>query len=153
MRVEFYGLISVLLLALCLFIPPIKVRGQLAAEGFPLVGDAQYGGAVPKSSSFWREKYRVYKGDGDKNSGRAFGAVVSYLDSEHLALQCCELKFLHPIFDGSDKVRSSDRWNLFRLDQASWTPYLKRYQTETAKVSSSEVTSSFTEMPLLNQRE
>ncbi len=111
-----------------------QIRGQLAAEGFPLVGDVQYGGAVPNTSSLHREQCE----------GRAEG----FLDSERLALQCCSLEFLDPrhrgdddggadLDDSSGRATRSDRWNSFRLDSAFWTPFLDQYTTDVAKLASS----------------
>ena len=119
-----------------------QIRGQLAAEGFPLVGDVQYGGAVPNTSSLWKERCK--------------GRVESFLDSEHLALQCCSLEFLDPHHevksDGPDKVKRSERWNSFRLDSAFWTPFVDQHHTESATIASSEATSSLAdEEPLLKQ--
>ncbi|KAL7534924.1 hypothetical protein ACHAXR_006159 [Thalassiosira sp. AJA248-18] len=119
-----------------------QIRGQLAAEGFPLVGDVQYGGAVPSTSSLYKERCK--------------GRVESFLDSEHLALQCCSLEFLDPNHvvksDGSDAVKRSQRWKSFRLDSAFWTPFLAGYHDKNAKIDSSEATSSLTdEAPLLKQ--
>eukprot|EP00571_Detonula_confervacea_P002182 CAMPEP_0172326848 /NCGR_PEP_ID=MMETSP1058-20130122/57755_1 /TAXON_ID=83371 /ORGANISM="Detonula confervacea, Strain CCMP 353" /LENGTH=829 /DNA_ID=CAMNT_0013043737 /DNA_START=140 /DNA_END=2629 /DNA_ORIENTATION=- len=117
-----------------------QIRGQLAAEGFPLVGDVQYGGAVPNSSPEMKERCK--------------GRAESFLDSERLALQCCSLEFLDPEYDvksdGSDKVKRSERWNSFRLDDAFWTPFVGKYRT--AEIASTEATSSLNvEAPLLKQ--
>jgi 23S rRNA-/tRNA-specific pseudouridylate synthase len=92
-----------------------QIRGQMAALGFPLVGDVQYGGAIPSTSSEYMKNCR----------GRAEG----FLDSEALALQCSTLEFLDPdVTDDSDKVQRSDRWLSFHLDEAFWTPFIERYQ-------------------------
>jgi len=105
-----------------------QIRGQLAAEGFPLVGDVQYGGAVPNTSSLYRERCE----------GRAEG----FLDSERLALQCCSLEFLDPrrgtdSDDGSGRAMRSEQWNSFRLDSAFWTPSLDQYTKDMAKLAPS----------------
>lgn len=107
-----------------------QIRGQLAAVGFPLVGDVQYGGATPNTSSTYK-----YRG---KN----------VLASERLALQCCSLKFLDPqqvptsMERGhrADNVTRSERWNSFRLESGFWAPFLNLYHAESAVIVSSEVT-------------
>ncbi|KAL7554620.1 hypothetical protein ACHAWF_018537 [Thalassiosira exigua] len=120
-----------------------QIRGQLCAENFPLVGDAQYGGAVPSTSSSRKEQCR--------------GRAESFLDSERLALQCCSLEFLRPRLveddgDGSGEAKRSDTWISFQLEGASWTPLVDRYRSESAKVDPSEATSSLdAEAPLLER--
>ena len=104
-----------------------QIRGQLAAEGFPLVGDVQYGGAIPTSSDLYRE--------------RCAGRCEGFLDSENLALQCCSLEFLDPqppLNDDNRKDSEEQCWNTFRLESAFWTPYLKRYNNDVATMSASE---------------
>lgn len=102
-----------------------QIRGQLSAEGFPLVGDAQYGGAIPQE----RE-----------------GALKSthYIHSDELALQCCLLEFLDPDVvvkgDGTEVMVPSDRWNTFRLDECWWTPLIDAYRAQSS--SSGEATTS-----------
>ena len=108
-----------------------QIRGQLAAEGFPLVGDVQYGGAVPNTSLMYRERCE----------GRAEG----FLDSERLALQCCSLEFLDPrrgddglgtdSDNGPGLAMRSERWNSFRLDSAFWTSSLDQYTKDMAKLA------------------
>jgi Janus/Ocnus family (Ocnus) len=53
-----------------------QIRGQLSELGFPIVGDEQYGGAIPDDET--NETYQ----------GAAFAQ-----DPQLLALQCCELSF------------------------------------------------------------
>jgi len=104
-----------------------QIRGQLAAMGFPLVGDVQYGGATPVEAV--PNKYR---------------------DSERLALQCTRLEFLEPVDgvveveDGSTHRRrskanaadvdppfvSSDRWNRFELKRAWWSNFVEQYEQD-----------------------
>jgi 23S rRNA-/tRNA-specific pseudouridylate synthase len=108
-----------------------QIRGQLAAEGFPLVGDVQYGGAVPNTSLMYRERCE----------GRAEG----FLNSERLALQCCSLEFLDPrrgddglgtdSDNGPGLAMRSERWNSFRLDSAFWTSSLDQYTKDMAKLA------------------
>lgn len=98
-----------------------QIRGQLAAEGFPLVGDVQYGGAVPTTSSIWKERCK--------------GRVESFLDSECLALQCCSLKFIDPqlLSDTElDQGKRSEKWLTFRLDSAFWSPFLRKSSSDIA---------------------
>ena len=104
-----------------------QIRGQMAALGFPLVGDVQYAGAIPSTSSEYMKNCR----------GRAEG----YLDSETLALQCSTLEFLDPdVADDSEKVTRSDRWLSFHLDEAFWTPFVERYHAESESLSGSAMT-------------
>ena len=116
-----------------------QIRGQLAAAGFPLVGDVQYGGAVPNTSSVYRERCK--------------GRVESYLDSERLALQCCSLEFLDPLRatnateggDESEKLIRSEKWNSFRLAGGFWAPFVDLYRAESAEITVSDATSSMTD--------
>eukprot|EP00985_Skeletonema_marinoi_P024783 scaffold17564_cov137-Skeletonema_marinoi.AAC.2 len=104
-----------------------QIRGQMAALGFPLVGDVQYGGAVPNTSSEYMKNCK----------GRAEG----FLDSETLALQCSTLEFLDlDATDDSEKVQRSDRWLSFHLDWAFWTPFVKRYHAESESLSGTAMT-------------
>lgn len=121
-----------------------QIRGQLAAEGFPLVGDVQYEGAVPNTSSLWKERCK--------------GRAESFLDSERLALQCCSLDFLDPdhlvTSDGLEKKKAkrSERWNSFRLDNSFWSPFISKFVSDSANLSEGEVTSSLEdEATLLSQ--
>jgi 23S rRNA-/tRNA-specific pseudouridylate synthase len=110
-----------------------QIRGQLAAEGFPLVGDVQYGGAIPTSSDLYRE--------------RCAGRCEGFLDSESLALQCCSLEFLDPrrppLDDDSRRDSEEQCWNKFRLESAFWTPYLEQYNNDVATMSASEELSTY----------
>lgn len=89
-----------------------QIRGQLSTAGFPLVGDAPYGGAVIVGE-------QEGKDDDDENHDR-------------LALQCCELEFLDPDMiqhsNGTLSLKPSARWNRFRLDRAWWTEPLEEYR-------------------------
>ena len=94
-----------------------QIRGQLSAEGFPLVGDGFYGGAIPHTVFVPHEckrnniddnklhgnnRYFIIKSDYDGEDGKraedegqkSNNYPQSY--SEKLALQCCELLFLKP---------------------------------------------------------
>lgn len=104
----------------------------------------QYGGAVPNTSSLYKERCK--------------GRAESFLDSELLALQCSSLEFLDPqhnmTSDGLEKkkMKRSETWKSFRLDTAFWTPFVARYSADTATLASSEATSSLiAETPLLKQ--
>jgi len=90
-----------------------QIRGQLAAEGYPLVGDAQYGGVLVRPFSSDQEQ-------------------------DQLALQCCELSFALPKFVQVENSKKrdemmgvpTDQWIKFRLDEAWWTKHIKSYYKE-----------------------
>jgi len=109
-----------------------QIRGQLSLEGFPLVGDAMYGGAIPSES----DESMV---EGEHNL--ALEGTNGYLPSERLALQCCELRFLDPdvkLNTGKKKRKEKDatflvpskRWNTFHLNNAWWTPIVNQWPIE-----------------------
>jgi 23S rRNA pseudouridine1911/1915/1917 synthase len=90
-----------------------QIRGQFCAEGFPLVGDALYGGAIPVPG------------------------YTEFMPSEQLALQCCELEFLDPDisvvkYDGTEGSTPSDRWNRYRLDRSWWTQFIETFRQSAA---------------------
>jgi len=118
-----------------------QIRGQLAAEGFPLVGDVQYGGAVAQPTEDL--------GKPEKRDG-----FLSLGDSEELCLQCCSLEFLEPhlaVDSTGESMVPSQRWKKFSLSGSSWTDFLDAYSC--AELSSESVTSSLSdEEPLLTQR-
>jgi 23S rRNA-/tRNA-specific pseudouridylate synthase len=95
-----------------------QIRGQLAAEGFPLVGDAQYGGAVAL------ESVSGATGTSDKS--------VHHVNEEQLALQCSKLSFVAPRFVKVEKGEvlgiPTDEWINFRLDKAWWTRHIDGYK-------------------------
>jgi 23S rRNA-/tRNA-specific pseudouridylate synthase len=103
-----------------------QIRGQLSAMGFSLVGDAQYGGAIP--------------------------ANKTNIGSEQLALQCCELEFLDPDIvqkhDGTVSLNRSKRWNRFRLETAWWNPLLQQYQEQTNALGEGDATTAADDVPL-----
>lgn len=83
-----------------------QIRGQLAAEGYPLVGDAQYGGALemPKGTN----------------------------TPQLLALQCCELSFALPKFVPSNTTEEmigipTNVWATFQLEDAWWTKHIRNH--------------------------
>ncbi len=94
-----------------------QIRGQLLAEGFPLVGDAQYGGAIPQEK------------EGELKS-------MQYIHSDQLALQCSQLEFLDPDVivknDGTEVLVPSDRWNTFQLHDCWWTSMIEKYQAQSS---------------------
>lgn len=93
-----------------------QIRGQLAAEGFPLVGDAQYGGV---SASLDLPRHSK--------------------SSQLLALQCCELTFALPKFvpNGKREVTGipTDNWATFRLEDAWWTKHTRDADSISVKAS------------------
>jgi len=122
-----FGASYVAYLAIALDSRTHQIRGQLSAAGFPLVGDAQYGGSLP---------HDVYPPDD-----------VSLGSLDRLALQCCELEFLDPDVvqisksgEASTYLRASSRRNLFRLDTAWWTQMIEDYHGETNLLSEKEKT-------------
>jgi Janus/Ocnus family (Ocnus) len=100
-----------------------QIRGQLSEAGFPIVGDAQYGGALSVDA---RMLDRDSSGD------------------DKLALQCCQLDFVDPDIvqkqDGTVDMKRSNRWNRFRLDDAWWTSHLRKYQSDSALLSQGQKT-------------
>lgn len=86
-----------------------QIRGQFKAEGYPLVGDAQYGGAIS-----WKQRGHDRR-----------------VAPERLALRCSFLKFLDPDVvtkeDGTEDLQPSNRWNEYCLDNSWWTPFLDKY--------------------------
>jgi Janus/Ocnus family (Ocnus) len=100
-----------------------QIRGQLSEAGYPIVGDAQYGGA---SSVDVRARLRDSSGD------------------DQLALQCCALDFLDPDIarkqDGTVDMKRSSRWNRIRLDDAWWTAHLNKYQRDSVLLSEGQRT-------------
>lgn len=84
-----------------------QIRGQLSQSGFPLVGDALYGGAVPMNPT----------------------NADFYYGTERLALQCCRLQFRDPDIEG-DRMIPSERWNNATLDRAWWSLMLEEFRKE-----------------------
>jgi len=136
-----------------------QIRGQLAAMGYPLVGDAQYGGANPVENT--NSSYRIFCPETDKKD--LFG------DSELLALQCSQLEFLDPdegpleIEDEANldyravearkrkrkhkepkppPLIESNRWNRFQLDRAWWTDFLEDYENDLVSEGDDAATTS-----------
>jgi len=82
-----------------------QVRGQLAALGFPIVGDFQKGGG---KVSVFHERH----------------------EWKHMALQCCELSFPVPIAAGKkgEAHHAGEGRCVFRLNSAWWSEYLRQYE-------------------------
>ena len=100
-----------------------QIRGQMSAEGFPLVGDIGYGGAL-STPPIPRGKDSITK---------------SIKVPEKLALQCCQLEFIEPKYHRNKKDElvgvPSDTWKTFRLERAFWTPLLESYSASTENES------------------
>jgi len=86
-----------------------QVRGQLAALGFPIVGDFQKGGG---KVSFFHQHH----------------------EWKRMALQCCELSFPLPVQEkkGEPKkgepLKAGEDQCVFRLNKAWWSEYLAQYE-------------------------
>jgi phosphohistidine phosphatase len=114
-----------------------QIRGQLSTLGFPICGDVLYGGC--------QVSYLKEVSECERNS-----YMHGYLNSELLALQCCELSFLDPDYQISSKglhvaVRS-ERMNKFRIEKAWWSEYLQDYIESTrdnAATTSTQDNASF----------
>jgi 23S rRNA-/tRNA-specific pseudouridylate synthase len=99
-----------------------QIRGQLSTLGFPICGDVLYGGYHPSHLK-------------EVSVSQKNGYMDGYLNSELLALQCCELSFLDPDYQMSSKgiqtpVRS-ERMNRFRIEKAWWSEYIQDYMEST----------------------
>ena len=105
-----------------------QIRGQLSKLGYPIVGDEQYGGAIPNSSN---------KDGGDDNNNRDDDNKNEQL----LALQCCQIGFWDANYEQvwnrkrrKDIIQgfpSNDRWVSVSLNEAWWTPLLSLPPTST----------------------
>lgn len=97
-----------------------QIRGQLSQMGFPLCGDAMYGGVNLSTPSVLTSTSQP----------------EGYEDSDRLALQCCELKFPDPDYVNTGGTKNkivaieSERWNRFRLDEAWWSSHLDCYKCD-----------------------
>jgi hypothetical protein len=92
-----------------------QLRGQLAAMGYPIVGDFTLGGG----------KCDVHY---DRHSWN------------RMALQCCELSFMEPQWEGEGNKKGlfpSEKKCEFRLKEAWWTEYLAQYEMFHEKVHQS----------------
>jgi 23S rRNA-/tRNA-specific pseudouridylate synthase len=79
-----------------------QIRGQLAANQMPIVGDISYGGAKNIHDNMHLEP------------------------ADKLALQCYDLEFVHPDWVNATSWRLSDRRHHFRLRTAWWTTLLPK---------------------------
>jgi 23S rRNA-/tRNA-specific pseudouridylate synthase len=117
-----------------------QIRGQLSTIQFPIVGDVQYGGALVTGSTLTTTDINDGKYEDDDIDGES--RPNYYVDSERLALQCCELEFLDPDIieneaNGTIHLYPSERWNRFRLENAWWTPILQTYTKALNDISQS----------------
>jgi len=114
-----------------------QIRGQLAAAGFPIAGDAQYGGAVPHDAYPPAE----WVDDHDDNQ------------RDRLALQCSELEFLDPDIirkeDGTVSMKPSKRWNQFRLGSAWWSTLIEEFRERTGQLSAKDATTLASDIGLM----
>ena len=53
-----------------------QIRGQLAATGYPLVGDVQYDGAVPNTSEIYKERCK----ERDEGKNKAYDTIRNNYD-------------------------------------------------------------------------
>ena len=94
-----------------------QIRGQLSALGFPLCGDAMYGGVANLPL--------------EKKNSDCEGCSDGYMNSENLALQCSELQFLDPDYvvnkKGDKNAVRSKRLNKFRIESAWWSQHIQQY--------------------------
>lgn len=105
-----------------------QIRGQLSQLGFAVVGDEQYGGAVPLSLH-----------DSNESSDDGHGDQLGDIPQQQLlALQCCQLSFLDADYETAwnKKLRKNGtqgranqvgRWVEARLEDAWWTQFLQDY--------------------------
>eukprot|EP00535_Pseudo-nitzschia_heimii_P005919 CAMPEP_0197178242 /NCGR_PEP_ID=MMETSP1423-20130617/3585_1 /TAXON_ID=476441 /ORGANISM="Pseudo-nitzschia heimii, Strain UNC1101" /LENGTH=916 /DNA_ID=CAMNT_0042627949 /DNA_START=168 /DNA_END=2918 /DNA_ORIENTATION=- len=100
-----------------------QIRGQLSKLGFPIVGDEQYGGAVPL--------------EGPPEGGLEDAATRSE-EPQLLALQCCHIGFrdaaYEPVWHNKKRREilrgrpsRSGRWVRATLEKAWWTPLLREH--------------------------
>lgn len=125
-----------------------QIRGQMSAAGYPLVGDAQYGGSVPY------ETYPPPPPTGSSGGSSSDGGYKFIPD--RLALQCCELEFLDPDIvpkkDGTIAMTPSKRWNQFRLDKAWWSSLIDDFREQTLRVPSKQATTLASDIGLMGPR-
>eukprot|EP00526_Cylindrotheca_closterium_P007005 CAMPEP_0113624752 /NCGR_PEP_ID=MMETSP0017_2-20120614/12771_1 /TAXON_ID=2856 /ORGANISM="Cylindrotheca closterium" /LENGTH=727 /DNA_ID=CAMNT_0000534815 /DNA_START=99 /DNA_END=2282 /DNA_ORIENTATION=- /assembly_acc=CAM_ASM_000147 len=110
-----------------------QIRGQLAKLGYPIVGDEQYGGAIPKT---------------DSDEAGIMGEFTQLL-----ALQCCHLGFwdadYKTVWNNKRKRdilqgHPSDRWISVTLDSAWWTEYIEPATGAAGESSSTDTTTTIT---------
>ncbi|KAL3932005.1 MAG: hypothetical protein SGBAC_011052 [Bacillariaceae sp.] len=120
-----------------------QIRGQLAKLGYPIVGDEQYGGAIPKQQQEQQE------------SSTEAGKMGEF--TQLLALQCCHLGFRDADYKtvwNNRKKRDimkgspSDRWVSVTLDSAWWTEYV----SAATSVGESTATTSAADVELVQKQ-
>ena len=77
-----------------------QIRGQLSRMGYPIVGDEQYGGAIPVVGGSHESASIEILESPSSNSPPSSQAPMPQL----LALQCCELGFFDPDFCSTKKA-------------------------------------------------
>ena len=104
-----------------------QIRGQLSKLGFPLVGDEQYGGAIPLEGHSESESQQETAG---------IAADDSYTENPQLlALQCCHVGFRDAEYELvwnkkrkkeviKGRPSRSGKWVNSTLQNAWWTPIL-----------------------------
>ena len=113
-----------------------QIRGQLSKLGYPIVGDEQYNGAIPKENA----------STNDSN------------DAQLLALQCCHIGFWDADYEQvwNQKRRkeitqgfpSKDRWVSVSLEEAWWTSFLSLSTSSEEE----ETTTSFQDVEQLERQ-
>lgn len=143
-----------------------QIRGQFAALGCPLVGDAQVSECTTTLHYHLLKldnisKYQTVTLDMTIQYGGAIPSSAKskektedflYPENEKLALQCSALKFLDPLLaddnrDSSEvvssiKLKRSDRWSSFSLETAFWSSFIQQYEEATSNLSSQHATTS-----------
>jgi hypothetical protein len=114
-----------------------QIRGQLSEMGFPIVGDEQYGGAIPlsdDSGSYEGGNVNQWK-EGDVATEESPGSLA---EPQLLALQCCGLSFPEPEYESvwnqkrrKEVVQGLPNKNILRtrvsLNRAWWTALLENH--------------------------
>ena len=115
-----------------------QIRGQLSKLGFPIVGDEQYGGAMPLEGS-----PRVEQHEQEEELAAAaaidtasMGVPLHSEDPQLLALQCCHIGFRDAEYESvwnkkkrrrglKGRPSRSGQWVHGTIQNAWWTPFLK----------------------------
>ncbi|CAJ1943483.1 unnamed protein product [Cylindrotheca closterium] len=135
-----------------------QIRGQLAKLGYPIVGDEQYGGAIPKQQEQQQQEE-------DSSEHAAAGTILRDEFAQLLALQCCHLGFwdadYKPVWHKKKRReilegRLSDRWISVTLDSAWWTEYIAaaagKSLSSTDTSSTTTATTSAADVELVQQQ-
>jgi 23S rRNA-/tRNA-specific pseudouridylate synthase len=112
-----------------------QIRGQLSKLGFPIVGDEQYGGAMPLEGSPRVERHEQ-NAELDAANAASMGAPLHSEDPQLLALQCCHIGFRDAEYESvwNNKKRRdvlkgrpsrSGQWVQGTIQNAWWSPVLK----------------------------